>query len=152
MRHERMKHKLVYEEFIEKFVVYLTANMTGAKDVIKTVIDRDDTLKRIDKDEPKDLTTEEAKSTVKVLLKTDEVKKFGNRREQAKDNLVKIFGLVWGQCSVGLQTSLKGEKGYEAAVDDHDVVWLLKTVQKVVAGVDMKANKLYVEARGHRAN
>ena len=145
MRHEKMKHKLVFDEFVEKFVVYLTANMTGAKDVIKTVLDRDDTLKRIDKEEPKDLTDVEAKSAVKVLLKTDEVKKFGNRREQAKDNLVKIFGLIWGQCSTGLQTSLKGESGYEDAVDDHDVVWLLDTAQKVVAGVDMKANKLFVE-------
>ena len=29
--------------------------------------------------------------------------------------------------------------------NDHDVLWLLENVQKVVAGVDMKANKLYIE-------
>ena len=145
MRHEKMKNKVVFDEFIEKFVIYLTANMTGAKDVIKTVLDRDDTFKRIDVDMPKDLSDQDATSTVKVLLKTEEVKKFGNRRQLARDNLVKIYGLIWGQCSSGLQTSLKGEQGYDAAVDDHDVLWLLENVQKVVAGVDMKANKLFVE-------
>ena len=67
---------MVFDEFIEKFVIYLTANMTGAKDIIKTIQERDDTFKRIDKDGPKDLTTEEAASTVKVLLNTKEVKKF----------------------------------------------------------------------------
>ena len=145
MRHEKMKNKVVFDDFIEKFVIYLTANMTGARDVIKTVLDRDDTMARIDKDEPKDLSTADAGSAVKVLLKTEEVKKFGHRKQLAKDNLVKIYGLIWGQCSSGLQTSLKGEQGYDTAVDDHDVPWLLKNVQKVVAGVDVKANKLYVE-------
>ena len=60
--------------------------MTGAKDVIKTIQERDDIFERIDKDEPKDLTTEEAASAVKALLKTKEVKKFSNRRQLAKDN------------------------------------------------------------------
>ena len=70
----------MFDEFIEKFIVYLTANMNGAKDVVKTIVESDDTLKRIDKDEPKDLRAEESASVVKVLLKTEEVKKFGNRR------------------------------------------------------------------------
>ena len=88
-KHEKMKNKVMYDDFIEKWTNYLTSNMTGARDVVKTIIDRDDMDTRIDEDEPVDLTEEEATSTVKILLKTDEVKKFGSRREQAKDNLVK---------------------------------------------------------------
>ena len=91
----------MFDEFIEKFIVYLTANMNGAKDVVKTIVESDDTLKRIDKDEPKDLRAEESASVVKVLLKTEEVKKFGNRRQLAKENLVKIYGLIWGSVQLG---------------------------------------------------
>ena len=58
---------------------------------MKTITDRDDTLKRINKDEPIDLTDEETKSVVKTLLKTEEIKKFGARRQQAKDNLGKHY-------------------------------------------------------------
>ena len=84
--------------------------------------DRDDVFERIDAEEPVDLTEEEEKSKVKVLLKTEEVKKFGARRQLAKDNLVKVYGLIWGQCSPGLQTAMKGEAGYDDALDDHDVL------------------------------
>ena len=31
MKHEKMRYKLVFDEFIEKFIIYLTTNMTGAK-------------------------------------------------------------------------------------------------------------------------
>ena len=145
MRHERMKLKVMFDEFVEKFTNYLTSNMTGARDVVKTVTDRDDALERIDVDEPVDLTEEEERSKVKVMLKTEEVKKFGARRQLAKDNLVKVYGLIWGQCSPGLQTAMKGEDGYDDALDGHDVLLLLENLQKVVSGVDTKANRLYVE-------
>ena len=145
LKHEKMKLKAMFDDFIEKLTTYLTSNMTGARDVVKTIIDRDDVMARIDLDEAVDLTEEEEKSTVKVLLKTEEVKKFGARKQQARDNTVKVFGLLWGQCSAGLQTSIKGEAGYEAALDTHDLIWLLDAVQKVVSGVDTKASKLYVE-------
>ena len=145
LKHEKMKHKVIFDDFIDKFTTYLTSNMTGARDVVKTILDRDDVMKRIDKDIPSDLTDEEAELAVRVLLKTEEVKKFGARKQLAKDNTVKAFGLIWGQCSPGLQTSIKGEDGYEGALDIHDLVWLLEAVQTVVSGVDTKASKLFVE-------
>ena len=97
MKHERMKLKVMFDDFVETFTNYLTSNMTGAKDVVRAITNHDDMMRRIDQEEPVDLTKKEAKSTVKVLLKTEEIKKFGARRQQAKDNLVKVFGLIWGQ-------------------------------------------------------
>ena len=138
MRHEKMKLKVMYDVFVETFTNYLTSNMTGAKDIVKTIVDGDDMLARTNEEEPVDLTEEEEKSKVKVF-------------QQTKDNLVKIYGLIWGQCSAGLQTAIKGEDGYDDAVDSHDVVWLLESVQKVVSGLDTKANKLYVEQEAHHA-
>ena len=145
LKHKRMKYKVIFDDFIDKFITYLTSNMTGARDVVKTIMDRDDLMARIDEDEPTDLTEEQAKLAVKVLLKMEEVKKFGARKQLVKDNTVKAFGLLWGQCSPGLQTSIKGENGYEGALDIHDLIWLLYAVQKVVSGVDTKASRLYVE-------
>ena len=123
LKHEKMKYKVIFDNFIEKFTTYLTSNLTGARDVVKTIIDKDDMMKRIEKEMPEDLTEEEKKSEVRVLLKTEEVKKFGARRQLAKDNTVKAFGLLWGQCSPGLQTSIKGESGYEGAVDIHNLLF-----------------------------
>ena len=60
LKHERMKNKVIFDDFMEKFVTYLTSNMTGAKDVVKMITDRDDMLDRIDEDMPDDLTAEES--------------------------------------------------------------------------------------------
>ena len=42
--------------------------------MVKIITDRDNMMARIDRDEPVDLTIEEAASAVKTLLKTKEVK------------------------------------------------------------------------------
>ena len=94
LKHEKMKHKVIFDDFIEKFTNYLTSNMTGARDVVKTILDRDNMMERIDEDITEDLTLEEAASAVRVLLKTEEVKKFGARKQLAKDNAVEAFGLI----------------------------------------------------------
>ena len=60
-----------------KFTNYLWSNITGAKDVVETIINRDDVLARIDVEELVVLTEEGEVTAVKVLLKTEEVKKIG---------------------------------------------------------------------------
>ena len=47
LKHEKIKMKGTYDDFIEKFLVYLTSNMTGLKDIVKTIEDKDDMIKRI---------------------------------------------------------------------------------------------------------
>ena len=55
-------------------------------------------------------------------------------------NLEKIFGIIWGQCSAGLQAYLKGLHGYQDKSATFDVVWLIKEAKKATSGIDDKMN------------
>mgnify|MGYP003321274356 CR=1 FL=1 len=57
-----------------------------------------------------------------------------------KSNMVKVYGLVWGQCSAALQSYIKGLDSYEDKSDGFDVLWLLGELKKATSGIDAKVN------------
>ena len=57
-----------------------------------------------------------------------------------KDNCVKVFSILWGQCTSALQAVIKGENDYRIKASSHDLFWLLREIKKVNSGVDVKAN------------
>ena len=58
-------------------------------------------------------------------------------------NLEKSYGLIWGQCSAGLQAYIKGTSAYATMSPIFNVVWLLHELKKATSGIDDKAN-MYV--------
>ena len=55
-------------------------------------------------------------------------------------NIEKTYGLIWGHCSAGLQTYIKGLSYYETASSAFDPLWLLREIKKATSGIDDKAN------------
>ena len=55
-------------------------------------------------------------------------------------NLEKFYGLIWGQCSTGLQAYIKGTSAYATMSPIINVVWLLHELKKATSGIDDKAN------------
>jgi len=58
-------------------------------------------------------------------------------------NLKKSYGLIWGQCSAGLQAYIKGTSAYATMAPIFNVVCLLYELKKATSGIDDKAN-IYV--------
>ena len=52
----------------------------------------------------------------------------------------KLFGLIWGQCSSQLQSTIKGLTGFSDMYDDFDVVWLITELKKSTSGIDSKSD------------
>ena len=57
-----------------------------------------------------------------------------------RSNIEKLYGLLWGQFSSTLQTTIKGTSKYEDNSDDFDAIWLLTEIKIVISGIDLKAN------------
>mmetsp|Transcript_11443 Transcript_11443/g.16184 ORF Transcript_11443/g.16184 Transcript_11443/m.16184 type:complete len:134 (-) Transcript_11443:1703-2104(-) len=57
-----------------------------------------------------------------------------------KSNLKKIYSLVYGNCTDGIHTMLKGDSEYEARSKTFDYEWLFKKVKTIVSGLDTKVN------------
>ena len=53
----------------------------------------------------------------------------------------KLYALVWGQISTGLQEVIKGEDEFIKMDSKFDCIWLLEKAKLISSGVDIKANK-----------
>lgn len=53
-----------------------------------------------------------------------------------RQHIIKLWGVVWGQCSPALQAEIKGDEGYSSNSSRYDVVWLLSALKLVAAGID----------------
>ena len=89
---------------------------------------------------PKDLTTTEEGSNIKLKMWEIRVKKYMDRKEVLTENANKLYDIVIGQCTPPLISTIKHDAEYGIKSSDFDTLWLLKNIKKTTAGVDMKAN------------
>ena len=141
LRSERLNHKMIYSSFIEKLKNYILSNFDDAKDVVPIVEELRDTMQDVLNDEPIELAPGEEKSRVKLWLKQEEVKRHMKRITNLRNNKETLYGLVWGQCSAGLQASIKADDDYEQQSKLFDCVWLLERAKLISSGIDEKSNK-----------
>ena len=63
-----------------------------------------------------------------------------DREEKIKEKMNKIYGIVFRQCTLSLQSGLKGVSDYEKKSKDCDFWWLMEELKKITAGIDVKEN------------
>jgi hypothetical protein len=61
---------------------------------------------------------------------------YHKRVDNMKDNMYKLYSIVWGQCTSSLQEELQGLEDFELKDFDFDVKWLLQSIQLTSAGID----------------
>ena len=76
----------------------------------------------------------------KMMLDT-KIKAFVAQEEQLKNNINKVYAVVWGQCTSSLQAVLKGNGDFELKHKKRDVLWLFGQIKIVTAGIDTKSNR-----------
>ena len=76
----------------------------------------------------------------KMLLET-KIKSYVAQEEQLKNNINKVYAIIWGQCSSSLQAVIKGDDNFDIRHRRRDVVWLLTQIKTVSAGIDNKSNR-----------
>ena len=143
LRTERFNHKVVFSSFSDKLRNYVVSNFKDAKDIVPMIEELRDTTAEVYGEEPGNLTGQDALNAVKVIIKTEQVKRWMRRIENLKNNKATLYGLVWGQCSAGLQESIKGELEFEEQSKLFNCIWLLEKAKLISSGVDEKANKYY---------
>jgi len=70
-------------------------------------------------------------------------KQFLSKEEAINQNINKIYGLVIGQCTPALCSTLKSDAEYKEKSADHDTLWVLKKLKVLTAEVDQEANPAY---------
>ena len=72
---------------------------------------------------------------LKELL-APERKTFVDRKAILSQNLAKLFGLVWGQCTPKLREDIMGRTDYVTKLTEYDCLWLLEKVKSASSGAD----------------
>ncbi len=85
------------------------------------------------------------KTQMASVIFAGHVKTMQETRKTLRQNLVKLWGIVHGQCTPALQEELSGDPEYAQKSADFDSIWLLRTLQKITAGAN-KTTNAYVSA------
>ena len=144
LKTEKITKKLTFDAFREKLTTYVNKEFSHATDVVcivKHLKDPNGTFD--DKNKPTKLSDENQKSPIERMIQDQEIKQFVYKKQTLKNNINKIYAIVWGQCTSGVQSVLKGEEDFEEREEDVDCLWLLKSIKKITAGIDNKDNKQY---------
>ena len=87
------------------------------------------------------LNAEENKSSIETEIEKKENKEYVKELKLIKSNLEKIYTLVIGNCTDGVETMLKADKEYLAKSKVFDQGWILNKVKVIVLGLETKVNK-----------
>ena len=110
---EKLTKKITFDTFQEKLVTYINKELTYAMYVVYVVKHMKDTkINFNNKNKPKDLTEEEAKSPMNKMIQDQELKQYVYKKQALKNNLNKSFSIIWGQCTSSVQSVLKGEANF----------------------------------------
>ena len=67
--------------------------------------------------------------------------KWDKQQEKCKDNMIELYGILFGQCTVAMQSEIKSQIDYEEKSAKSDAFWLLTTVKKACSGLSTKKNE-----------
>ena len=143
---ERLNKGTSFEIFQEKLGNYVLKNLPKAEDVIILVSALQDPLSPTadpsDSFEIKYCPAEpdETKQKIPIKMKVWEmkIKRYLDREDRLNENINKMYGLVIGKFTIASLSTLRSDKYYEKKSKLFDVLWLLKKIKTITAGVDLK--------------
>ena len=138
LRYEKFYKKLPFSQFVEKVHYYVISNYKDGGDLKAVFKKLQDPMREFEaKHMPSAI---EDPNDIQKEIQKERVKQYVAREMLLKSNMVKVYGLVWGQCSAALQSYVKGLDSYEEKSDVFDVLWLLGELKKATSGIDVKVN------------
>ena len=115
-------------------------NFSRAEDVVSLIVDLEDPTNVFEGKMPTELSTEDQNSKVKMKVWEMRLKRYLDREDVLTENINRLYGIMIGQCTPSLLSTMRGDQDYDSKSRQFDTLWLLNKTKKVTAGVDTKAN------------
>jgi hypothetical protein len=142
LRTERLTYRRTFEVFKEKLVTYVLSEFTNAKDVLPVIKKMSDPMIDFKRNNaPAELSEEDKKKSMEQAMQDHRVKLYVAREMKLQDNMDKLYGIITGQCSHSLISILENDVDFSEKDEKCDVIWLLKKLKEIMAGLDVKSNK-----------
>ena len=122
LSHEKLTKKdMSFEVFLDKVPNYVISNLKDggdAKPLFRKMENSEEVFKN--KKRPEDLTNSD--DIVEKNIYQEQIKMYVGKNANLRSNMEKSFGVIWGQCSSGLQTKTKRNSEYDDKYDDLNVL------------------------------
>ena len=139
---EYVDAKAPFDTFREKLNEYVMKKLKHPTDIQCVLQDLKCPKEKFrEKHMPEDLEGEDAKSKKLLMLQDSQMKLYAAREMEMRDNLVRIYSYVWGQCTPGLQAEVMAHEDFKSYHEDKDPIWLLMFLKLTTAGLDNKGCK-----------
>jgi hypothetical protein len=137
---EQGERKDRFKNFQDKLAAYIKREYEYPEDIVVAIKDIKDPLPFVESKMPTALTRDDISNPIKVKILDEKIKKYVNREETVISNKIKLYSLVWGQCSRALQSKIKGDPDYENNARNSDIIWLLDKLRLGTAGITHTCN------------
>ena len=96
---EQREAKDQYKKFSENLKQYTLRVSHNPEYIIVQVRDLKDPKIVLNTSSPTLLSAEDKKYPIMVMIQTEEIKQFVKTISTLRQNIIKLYGLIWGQCS-----------------------------------------------------
>ena len=163
LKSERYEFKTLFSTFVERLKNHALQEYSHGNDIVNMLEKYKDPSEEINsllprksnlqstKVKTEDGDEEEqdqySKEMENMILK-ELVKNHIHRVTKLDSNKMKLYGLIWGQLTTGLQEVVKGDDDFSSKDLQFDCIWLLQKLKLITAGLDERSNKFatYVTA------
>jgi len=138
---EKVEKGVMFDVFQKKLKNYAIKNFNKKEDISILIANLEDPLKDFETNNaPMNLSTTEAANQMEVKKWEMNLKMYLLCEENLWQNIVKNYGIVIGQCTPALRSTLKSDNDYTTNSMAFNSLWLLKKLKALTARVDSTAN------------
>ena len=77
------------------------------------------------------------------MIQTEDIKEYMKKRSTLQNNIIKIYGLIWGQWYPYLQRELEGNLDYTTYPPTYDWLQLFTNIKICTSGIDCTSSGYY---------
>ena len=106
---EQREDKDQYKNFSKKLKQYILRELHNPEDIIVLVRYLKYPTTIFNTSRPLTLSEENKKDLIMVMIQTEGIKQSVKKSSTLRQKIIKLFGLIWGQCYPELQRELEGD-------------------------------------------
>ena len=80
------------------------------------------------------------------MIQTEDINKYVLKRSTLRQNIIKIYGIIWGKFSPALQSEFEGDPEYIIKSSTYTLLWLYTKVKICTSGIYYTSNGYYSAA------
>ena len=143
-----VQKRVSFDRFRDLLCNHIATELQEANNLTCLVRDFKDPIREFEKNKPEmpkradgsDKDMDNLSAIDQMILK-EEVKNYSTSLKVIKTNVQRIYGIIWGQCTAGLQGAIRTKEEIIKRREKFDTKWLLTKIKERLSGIYKNQNQ-----------